>query len=163
MKTAQTYSERDWIVHPQYGLGQIQDIEVKSISGQEKRYYRVKTSNGVYWLPTDQIDGDAVRPLSTPDEIREAIRALQREPQELSANYKLRQNRIHTVRQRNAPRANARLIRDLRARRRKKGMLNMTERHAFEDLKKQFVEEWAQVAGLKTDQVKSTLNRILAL
>lgn len=155
------YSIGSWIVHAYYGVGQIKDVEVKSISGEETPYFRIQSSDSTFWVPVDQVDSEIIRPLSTSTEIREAVVILQKEPETMSSNYKARQSRIQKVRLRNTPKAIARLIRDLRARRREKNGLNNTERTAFGGLKQRFIEEWAIVVGKEAGEVESRLNMIL--
>ena len=161
MEETHTYSEGDWIVHSRYGIGQIKDIEVKNISGERTRYYRIKTTDSIFWMPVDQMDSDLLRPLSTPEEIHLAIATLQEPPEEMSANYKIRQIRIQDAQTSNTPRAIAQIIRDLRAYRRKKEALNSTERSAFRSLKQRLVEEWAIVTGIKTEKAASNLETLL--
>lgn len=161
MDVDSAYTEGDWIVHTHYGVGQIAAIEAKRISGQKTEYFRVETTNGTYWIPLDQIDGDCVRPIASSTEIEEALSTLWRQPKAMSSNHLARKNRIKRVRKKNKPQSIARLIRDLRAKRREKGILNQDERHAFEALKKRFAEECAIVSGTGTDQVLSKLDRLL--
>ena len=161
MEKTHMYSEGDWIVHSHYGIGQIKGIEEKSISGEETRYYRIKTTDSIFWMPVDQMDDDILRSLSTPEEIQQAVDALQEPPGEMSSNYKIRQNRIRQVQIRNTPQAIAQLIRDLRALKRDKGALNRTERSAFRALKQRLVEEWAIVTDAKTEKVTSKLDALL--
>ena len=161
METNCTYSEGTWIVHTQYGIGQVKGIDIKDISGEEARYYRVKTNNSTFWIPTDQMDNETLRPLSTQEEIQLAIVALQRPPKEMSSNYKERQQRIHKAQLRNTPQSMARIIRDLRELKRKKGPLNTTERSAYITLKQRLIEEWAIVTGHRIEKVTSRIDDLL--
>ena len=162
MQETHVYSEGDWIAHSHYGIGQVQGIEVKEISGEENRYYSVKTKDNMYfWIPVDQIDGEVLRPLSTEQEIEQAIETLERPPKEMSSNYKTRQSRIRNTKLLNTPKAIARLIRDLRAHRRQKGVFNKTEHSAFRTLRQRLAEEWAIVTGLQKEKVESRLDTLL--
>jgi RNA polymerase-interacting CarD/CdnL/TRCF family regulator len=161
MEEAHVYSEGDWIVHSRYGIGRIKGVETKSISGEETHYYRIKTTDSTFWIPVDQMDSELLRPLSTPKEIQKAIAALQKPPEAMSSNYKMRQMRIQKAQSRNTPKAIARIIRDLRAYRRKMGVLNSTERSAFRSLKKQLVEEWAIVTDINTEKAASKFEILL--
>ena len=52
MSTSQdTFSKGDWIVHANYGIGQIKAKETKVLEQEKQAFYRVKTFDGVYWLP----------------------------------------------------------------------------------------------------------------
>ena len=156
-----TYVADDWIVHSQYGIGQIQHIEVKEITGEKTRYYKVKTNDSLFWMPVDQMDDDVIRPLFTPEEIEEAIAILQNPAKEMSTNYKIRQNRIQDSRDQNTPQSIARIVRDLQARKNNKGVLNSSERNAFLSLKERLVTEWSIVIGLDTIEVEAKLDALL--
>ena len=161
MEETNTYSKGDWIVHSRYGIGQIKGIDVKSISGEETQYYRIKATDSTFWMPVDQMDSDVLRPLSTPEEIQQAVTILQKPPEEMSSNYKIRQKRIQAARIRNTPKAVAQILRDLRAHRREKGILNSTERSAFLSLKQRLVEEWALVKNTKPEKIEATIDNLL--
>jgi RNA polymerase-interacting CarD/CdnL/TRCF family regulator len=156
-----TYAAEDWIVHSQFGIGQIKGVDVKGISGEETSYFRIKTTDSTFWMPVDQMDSEVLRPLSTPEDIQQAITVLKNPPEEMSSNYKIRQIRIRQARIRNTPKAIARLIRDLKALQREKGILNSTERSAFRTLKQRLVEEWSLVTGIKTDKIALKLENLL--
>ena len=155
------YALGDWIVHVNYGVGQIKDVEVKCISGEEKRYYRVEAADSTFWLPFDQMDSDLLRPLCTKKEIEAAIVTLQKPAEELPGNLKSRQSHIRDLLQRNTPRAIARLIRDLRGLKRKKGVLNNTESSALRTILRRFAREWAVVSGVSSDTTMSDLEQLL--
>ena len=150
-----------WIVHAQYGIGQIKGVDEKEISGEKARYYRVKTKNSTFWVPTNQINNEMLRPLSAPEDIQEAIDILQKSPKSMSPNAKIRQTRIRETRQHNTPQEIARLIRDLRELQREKAILNQNERSALQNLKKRLAEEWAVVVGLKAEQATVKLDALL--
>ena len=161
MEGIRPYSKGDWIVHSLYGIGQIKGVDTKGISGEETHYYRIKATDSTFWVPVDQMDSEVLRPLSTPEEIQQAIAALQKPAKEMSPNYKTRQSRIRRVQDRNTPRAIARLIRDLRAYQREKGALNKTERSAYRTLRQRLVEEWAIVVGSKAEKIAPELDHLL--
>jgi len=161
MDVSVEYSKGDWVVHTFYGVGRIKGTEIKAISGEKTRYYRIESSDCTYWIPVDEMDTELMRPLSTSTEIEEAIAALKREPKEMSSNHTIRKSRIQRVKLKNSPQATARLIRDLRARQKAKGALNQNERSAFKSLKQQLAEEWAVVSGTKTEKTISTVDHLL--
>ena len=161
MEESHTYSEGDWIVHSHYGVGKIKGVEVKSISGEKTSYFRITTTNSTFWVPIDQMNSEILRPLSSPEEIQLAIVMLQNPPEEMSPNSKVRQSRIQSVRLLNTPSAVAELIRDLRARKRDKGVLYSSERSAFDTLKQRLVQEWAIVTDAKTEEIASEIDKML--
>ncbi|KAA3661485.1 MAG: hypothetical protein DWQ04_16345 [Chloroflexi bacterium] len=161
MTESQSYSVGDWIVHSQYGIGQLKGVDVKGISGEEINYYRVQTADSTFWVPFDQMDGDKLRPVSTTEEIQLAIDALQKPPQEMSSNFKIRQIRIKEALVGNTPQASAGIIRDLRALQRKKGILNQSERDALRIIKQRLVDEWAIVSDVNTNEVMLKVESLL--
>jgi RNA polymerase-interacting CarD/CdnL/TRCF family regulator len=161
MEETHRFLKGDWIVHSHYGIGCIKGVEKKSISGEETRYFRIKTTDSIFWMPVDKMESGALRPLSTPEEMQQAILTLQKPPKEMSSNYKIRQIRIQKAQSQNTPKAIARILRDLRAYRRKAGVLNSSERSAFRSLKQHLVEEWAIVTGTNTEKVTLKLEALL--
>ena len=161
MEARKTYATGDWIVHAHYGIGKIVGIEVKRISGEETSYFRIEATNSTFWMPMDQMDSEMSRPLSSQQEIQQAIDVLQQPPEEMSASHIERQGRIKRVRLENSPESSARLIRDLRAREREKGILSQNERSAYGMLKQQVVEEWTIVMKTESEQVASMLDSML--
>lgn len=161
MEEKNTYTQDDWIAHSSYGIGQIKGIDTKNISGTDTRYYRVKTNDSTFWIPVEQMDSEVLRPLSTPEEIQQAIATLQKPAETMSSNYKMRQKRIKRAYIRNTPKALARLLRDLRAYWRSKGILNSTERNAYKTIKQRLIEEWVLVKNTKAEKVESRIERFL--
>jgi RNA polymerase-interacting CarD/CdnL/TRCF family regulator len=161
MAASETYAPGDWIVHAHYGVGRIEGIETKNISGEDTRYYRVITNESTFWVPVDQMDSELIRPLSSIADIEDVIAALQKPAKVMSSNAKVRQSRIHKVRMGNEPVDIARLIRDLKARQRDKGILYATERSAFITLKQQLVREWAIVTDTETEAITAEIDGLL--
>jgi hypothetical protein len=81
----------DWIMHRQFSLGQIKQIEVKEIGGEASEYYRVESENSIFWIPIDKLDSEFIRPLATEEEIQEALAELAKPSPGMDRNYKKRQ------------------------------------------------------------------------
>ncbi len=161
MDDSHLYSENEWIVHSHFGVGQIVGVEVKSISGDETKYYKIETADSTFWVPVDQMDSELLRPLATHEEIQLAIAALQGPAEEMSSNSKIRQIRIQTVRQDNTPVGIAQLLCDLRARKRDKGVLYSSERSAYQTLSQQLMHEWAVVTGTDVGVIALQFDQLL--
>ena len=58
-----SFRKGDWVSHLHHGVGQVEGKEKKSLGGESREYYKVQTRNGVYWIPTDDIDGERIRPV----------------------------------------------------------------------------------------------------
>lgn len=159
----QTFTEDEWIVHNHHGVGHIEEIERKCISGQEHAYLRVKLLDGTIWLPVDQVEDDQIRPITEEADFQKAVDVLNNPPKKMDSNYRVRNSRIKSVLLDNMPIATARLIRDLRARRRAKGGLNQSERRALKELTSRFVHEWAVCQDITIEQARRALKRKLGV
>jgi CarD family transcriptional regulator len=156
-----SYKQGDWLLHSSHGAGQIVAIERKAISGDVKDYFRIELAEGTIWIPVDKIEEENVRSLVDKDELKEAIDILRRPPQEMASNFNSRKSRIEQVRGDHALTETARLVRDLKGRQRRKGTLNEMERRALRHLSRRFAQEWAICAGVKFEQTRRKLNRML--
>lgn len=161
MASSHEYSVKDWLVHSAFGIGQIIGVEEKSISGTNVRYFRVRATNSTFWIPIDRMDGQELRPLSNAAEIEKVIAILLRPPKAMSPNHQLRRNEIQRVLLLRSPIDSARLIRDLRARQRERGGLNLEELNAMRSLKERLVEEWVLVTGEQAEAVASEIDDLL--
>jgi RNA polymerase-interacting CarD/CdnL/TRCF family regulator len=161
MDSSRAYSKEDWLVHAHYGTGQIKDIEVKRISGENVRYFRIQANDCTYWMPVTKMDRLIIRPISSLEEIRLVVVILQRPPKEMSPDHNMRKNRIRSVQLQNVPEDIARLVRDLQARRRDKGKYNTDEYKIIRTLKQRLVDEWSIVTGENENKVKSNLDALI--
>ena len=116
---AHVFKVGDWLIHINYGVGQIVGVEEKSLYGEKKLFYRVcaQENNGVFWVPIDQAtENERIRPLVTRNRLQEALALLQKPPRAMSEENKIRKERIFTARSNGRLLPIARLIRDLSAR-----------------------------------------------
>lgn len=155
------YSAGDWIVHCYHGVGRISATERMQVGDKENTYFRMEQPDGTIWIPVALIDGEQVRPVSKKADFRQAIEALSRDPIEMNSIMNLRKLRINRDIEENTPVATARLVRDLWARQRDKGMLNDSERRALQDLRNRLVQEWAVCMGLHIMQARKELEQTL--
>jgi RNA polymerase-interacting CarD/CdnL/TRCF family regulator len=156
------YQTGDQVVHQVYGVGRIEGIETRQISGEEAPYYHliIKATSSHVWIPTDKLAEDA-RPLTNPEKFREALNILERPPREMAANIKTRTQRIAEVRAQNSPASLARLLRDLWGRQKKRGTLSQSETDAMRRITNRFLGEWAACMGLTLEVVERRLEQQL--
>lgn len=152
------YSLGDMVVHRNYGVGQIDDIECKPLNGVEVECFKVTTENGIYWFPTDSLDNPRVHPVASLDLIQRAIEILRSAPQSLENDPLQWKERIDHVQTGGDFLAISRLIRDLAALKTKK-KLNETQDKALNNLEDRLLTEWA--ASLEVD-AKSVRPKLLA-
>jgi RNA polymerase-interacting CarD/CdnL/TRCF family regulator len=160
-KKQSKYAPGDWIVHCYHGVGLISATERMRVGDKENIYFRMEQPDGTIWIPPSLIDGEQVRPISDRAEFRQAIEVLSTDPIEMNSVLNLRKLRINRDIEENTPVATARLVRDLWARQREKGMLNDGERRALQDLRNRLVQEWAVCMGVHILQARLELEQKL--
>lgn len=154
-------SKGDWIVHANYGLGQVQGEDTKVLDGQKNEYYVVQTDAATYWLPKDRVDADSIRDVASEKQFRQALKVIQDEPGQMNTDFRRRRSRIVEVLESNKVVEFAMLIRDLYWRRKQK-KLNENEKRALDLLKVRFVQEWSVAAEMKQEEIIPILENTLA-
>jgi len=149
----------DWLLHSYYGLGQVQAEEVRPIHGDKTETYRVETRDAEYWVPVDNVDNPRIRQTASKRAFRKAVRLLKKEPETMQKNYRSRHARIREVLNSGSLEGMTRLIRDLRARRKRRGKLNQTEKNAQKMLRRRISREWAVVMGTDLESAQQKLNK----
>lgn len=163
-KQADNYQKGDLVVHQAYGVGRIEGIETRQISGEEASYYHLKmmATNSHIWIPLDKLAEDA-RPLTTPQKFEKALAILERPARPMAEHINQRTKRIVEVRAQNSPTSLARLLRDLWARQKELGTLSQVETDAMRSITQRFVGEWAACMGMELQAVEEKLLQRLQL
>ena len=138
------YAKGNWIVHANYGVGQIKGREKKVLNGEKQTFLRVKTFNGVYWLPVENKDVDHIRPISSKNKIGRALTLIRKPPKKLPKDHKRRGKKIYQGLRDVSLYSKARIIRDLHGRK-VSSRLNQSEEDIFKKITKQFLNEWSIV------------------
>ena len=92
-----SFRKGDWVSHLQYGVGQVEGKEKKTLGGESQEYYKVQTRNGVYWIPIDNLDPDRIRPVVSEKKLQKAIGILESPPQVMDSKHTVRKKRIDEV------------------------------------------------------------------
>lgn len=154
------YGEGDWIVHANYGVGQVMGLDTKTLDGKEYKFLIVEAKNCKYWLPVDKMDVDRVRPVSTRDHIEQALKLIRKKPAALARDYKVRAKQIASRLAGCSLLEQARLIRDLHGRRLRKKS-SVSDDDVLFRLKKRFVDEWVVSADIDRGTAEETLEEAL--
>lgn len=160
-KQQHEFSPGMWVVHQNYGVGYIEDIEEKVMQQRAGEYFRIETDNSTLWVPTDEAD-NYLRPIATKQRINDMIEALKRPPKKMNAQFLSRKKRINEVGKSNSPIDLARLVRDLWGRRQKRGRLSNTEETAFQRLTQRLLNEWATSTNQEFEEVESRMYDLLS-
>jgi len=155
-----TYSKGDWIVHAHHGVGQVKGIEKKVLEGENKVFFRVKTFDGVYWLSVVQTNVEYIRPITSENQIKQALTAIRRPPKQLPKDHNKRGKVIVDALKDPTLLAKARMIRDLNGKQ-QESRLNFTEEDAFIKMKNQFLDEWSVVQNEDRDVLEEKLEKAL--
>ena len=159
--TEDVLEKGDWIVHQQHGVGQIVELEKKTIAGEENQYFRVKTNSGIYWLPVKKIP-DYVRTVSSQYKFKKVLGLIRQTPQQLLKNYKERNRQISERLENATLETKGELIRDLHARRYMEGLsLSALNERQLADLRQQFLREMVVVLEIEIEEAEEKLDKAL--
>lgn len=159
-KKPHPFSEGDWVVHLNHGVGMIEGIEKKTVHGDKALCYRVKTENCTFWLPVENTKKGRLRALTSRSHLRRALRLLRTPPREMDPNYINRRERIRKATIDGSLLSTVRLVRDLWWRK-KEQRLNQTEERALTRLTEQLVMEWSICLDVTNEEARNELQELL--
>ena len=155
-----TFRKGDWVSHLHHGVGQVAGKEKKSLGGENQEYYKVNTRNGMYWIPTDNVDGERIRPVVSEKMLQKAILILESQPEEMDSKHTVRKKRITDVTAEGGLNSFCKLLRDLQGKR-VSDKLNTTEQRAHSTIKKKIAAEWSATREISVQDANKELNKIL--
>jgi RNA polymerase-interacting CarD/CdnL/TRCF family regulator len=155
-----SFRKGDWISHFQYGVGQVEGKEKKILGEESQEYYKVQTRNGVYWIPTDKLDPERIRPVVSERNLQEAIAVLESPAEVMASKHTDRKKRIDEVTEQGGLEGFCALLRDLHAKR-AAGKLNTTEQRAHTAIKKKIAAEWSATREIPAQEANKEINKIL--
>jgi len=154
-------SKGDWIVHSNYGLGQVKGEDTKVLEGEKNDYYVIQTETATYWLPKNRINANSIRDIAPVKRFHQALKVIKEKPRQMHKDFRKRQSHIVEVIAANTIVELAGLMRDLYWRRKQK-KLNQNEKRALDLMKQRFVREWAIAAEMNEEDTLSLLEETLA-
>jgi len=138
------YRIGEWLVHHQFGVGEIKDIIEKGLGEDRKTFYKVQTNKNIYWLPVSDEDSDRVEPLHNKKDFNAMLEILAAKPEKVAINHKSRSKEIHERWREGTLESRTRLMRDLSGRLNRE-TLNFNERQLLKKIQTQFIDEWLLV------------------
>jgi RNA polymerase-interacting CarD/CdnL/TRCF family regulator len=150
----------DWVSHLHHGVGKVEGKEKKSLGEETKEYYKVTTRNGVYWIPTDSLDKDRIRPVVSEQKLVKAISILETPPKEMDSKHTVRKNRINQVIEEGNLDGFCTLLRDLQGKK-VASNLNTTEQRAQATIKKKIAAEWSATREIPAPEATKEINKLL--
>lgn len=154
------YSRGDWIVHANYGVGQVKEKNTRILDGEERTFLKVRTFSSTYFLPIKKWDVPHIRPLSSQYQIKKALSILRKPPEPMSKDHKQRRKQILEAAADISIYAKAEVIRDLSGRK-KAGKLNVSEAELFNKLVDRFINEWSIVSDKEREELSEKLDNAL--
>jgi RNA polymerase-interacting CarD/CdnL/TRCF family regulator len=154
------YSIGDWVVHSQYGVGQIKKTEVMPLHGEQTECFKVQVRSGAFWFPTEEAENPRIRAVATQEIIAKVIKALRRKPSNLEKDKKYWSQRIKETSPQDDLLSISQLVRDLSAQQSQKN-LNDSQIKALSKFKEGLIQEWAAITGTTVDNVRSQFNNYL--
>jgi RNA polymerase-interacting CarD/CdnL/TRCF family regulator len=158
MEQEMHYSIGEWVVHSQYGVGQIKKTEVLPLHGEQTECFRVQVKDGAFWFPTDTSENPRIRPVESQEIISKVIKNLRRKPGNLEKDKKYWTQRIKEIPLDGDLVIISKLIRDLSAQKTQK-RLNDSQIRALSKLSDRLIHEWAAITGEDTAEIRSQYNQ----
>ena len=155
-----SFKKGDWVSHLQYGVGQVEGKEKKSLGGESQEYYKVNARNGVYWIPTDKLDPERIRPVVSDKNLQKAIGILESQAEQMAGKHTDRKKRIDEVTAAGNLVGYCTLLRDLHGKR-TAGKLNTTEERAYTSIKKKIAAEWSATREIPVKESNKEINKII--
>ncbi len=150
----------DWVVHTYYGVGQIKGIEKRNIGEVKSKFFIIDTKNSTFFVPTDNIDNERIRPISSKYKLKKAINVLKSAPTSLEPDHTQRKRQISELIGNSNIEITAGLIRDLNARRIENG-INSYEENTLTKLTGRIIQEWSITESIDMEKAKEKIEAIL--
>jgi RNA polymerase-interacting CarD/CdnL/TRCF family regulator len=150
------FSIGDWVVHTQYGVGQIKAIEVKPVHGKQMECFQTRTRDSTFWFPTGEDVNPRIRPVYSKDLAHKAVEALRERPSNIEKDKEYFKEEISRVKTEGDLVAVCRLVRDLTAQGTLRRLLQ-TEATALSQLKEELLREWAVIMTCKVEEAELQL------
>ena len=155
-----SFRKGDWVSHLHHGVGQVEGKEKKTLDGEVREYYKVQTRNGIYWIPTDDLDPERIRPVVSEKNLQKTISILESPAEPMDSKHTVRKNRINQVFEDGDLAGFCTLMRDLQGKK-VEGKLNTTEQRAHANIKKKIASEWSATREISIQDANKEITKIL--
>jgi RNA polymerase-interacting CarD/CdnL/TRCF family regulator len=150
----------DKIVHQRHGAGTVIEPRTIDHDGQTREYFCIELSGdrGLLMVPRENVNEDEMRPALTDTDVIAAV--LQKPPQELGNDHRVRQNTIRAKIKTRDPRQLAQALRDL-CWREHTDKLTYTDSQLKDQVQRLLTQELALNPSLTPDAVRNRLNQMV--
>lgn len=156
-----TFKIGDHVVHPQYGVGQVANLEQREFEpGVMRQYYEVSIPGGsTVWVPLEQ-QTFGLRKVTVKSEIARCRKILGSHPSPLSEDARSRQSELSARLKQGTITAHCEVVRDLYAHGEHKS-LNGTIAAFFRATQEVLCQEWAMVEGMTVSEALREIGLLL--
>jgi RNA polymerase-interacting CarD/CdnL/TRCF family regulator len=151
----------DYVVHPQYGVGQVVKLEEREFEpGVMRQYYEISIPGGsTVWVPLD-LPTSGLRKLTVRSEIVRCRKILESHPSPLTEDSRSRQSDLATRLKQGTITVHCEVVRDLYAYGEHKS-LNGTIAAFFRSTQDVLCQEWAMVEGITLSEAGHEIGFLL--
>ena len=151
----------DYVVHPAYGVGQIDQLEERRFSGSDSRlYYKIDIANGTVWVPVQTDQPIRLRPITTKVELARYRRLLTKQPSPLNPDHRERQQELSERLRSGSFKTMCEVVRDLTARSWEKS-LNEADGASLRKAREALCQEWAASKGISLTDADQEVEALL--
>ena len=150
----------DKVIHCTFGLGEITQIEEKTINGHPTSCYVVNISDMTIWIPMDDLQQNSLRVPTPPEEFVRTLPILTSPNEVLQEDRVLRKNQLMDQLKDGQLASICRVVRDLTHYQRN-SKLNDQERSILDRAVKSLLTEWTVSLGLPFNQAHQAMESML--
>jgi len=154
------YQIGDKVIHWNYGLGEIVNIEEKTISGKPTLCYVLRTADLMMWVPIDDLQQSSLRKPTPPQEFEQLYAILSSPGEKLLDDRLLRKSQLMDQLKDGKLASTCRVVRDLTYFKRK-SKLNDQEKSILERAIRSLVTEWAYSLQIPFSQANQAMANLL--
>jgi RNA polymerase-interacting CarD/CdnL/TRCF family regulator len=150
----------DKVIHCTFGLGEITQIEEKTINGQPTNCYVVHITDMMIWIPVDDPQQNSLRLPTSPEEFVKVLPILTSPNEKLEEDRVLRKEQLMDQMRDGQLSSICRVVRDLTHFQRN-SKLNDQERSILERAIKSLLAEWTLSLGTPFNQAHQAMESML--
>ena len=151
----------DAVMHWTYGLGQVVQLEERTVSGMKSLYYAVQLHDLTVWVPADEKLGRRLRPPTTGSGFKRLLAILSGPGQPLPDDRHERKNQLMGLIKDGRAESLCRVIRDLFTYRQTRS-LNDNDQALLKLSQNALLAEWGFALSITQAQAETELQRLLA-
>ncbi len=156
------FHKGDTVMHWTYGIGQIVDLEERSLEGSKAIYYVVQVRDMTVWVPADNKVRSRLRSPTPKSRFQRLLAILSSPSEPLPADRLERKTRLLELLEDGRPESLCRLIRDLSAYQKQLVRpMNDNDQMILKQSRNTLLGEWGFVLSMTHAQAEHEMHRLL--